>query len=192
MAAFADIAQPLPKGRANSSLRGTDDYRRHHERRTCAALDERDLHGSDDSLSLKAQDFSLLFAGWTACLFRLPAQKIGNDPINLRRGQQECGHSAVPARFSVWLRQKFAQRRLGDFGPRGDLDESRGRRVEDRRAALICGNDMAAQTSSASLRPAVTVPASCPLAGTIPAKASARACAASNGFLIASSTVNGV
>ena len=88
-------------------------------------------------------DFSLLFAGCAACLFRLQAQKIGDDPINLRRGQQECGHSAVPARFSVWLSQKFAQRRLGDFGPRSDLDEARGRRVEDRRAALICGNDMA-------------------------------------------------
>jgi hypothetical protein len=31
-----------------------------------------------------------------------------------------------------------------DFGPRSDLDEARGRRVEDRRAALICGNEMAA------------------------------------------------
>ena len=38
----------------------------------------------------------------------------------------------------MWLRQKFAQRRLGDFGPRSDLDEGRGRRVEDRRTALIC------------------------------------------------------
>ena len=137
-------------------------------------------------------DFSLLFAGCAPCLFRLPAQKIGDDPINLRRGQQECGHSTRPVRFSMWLRQKFAQRRLGDFGPRSDLDEGRGRRVEDRRAALICGNDMAAG-ADLEREPAAggDSPRLLPTRGNDPAKASARACAASNGFLIASSTVFG-